>query len=66
MKRVTYPDPVKDESIIGYEDQKRVIKKNTESFLAGLRANNILLYGERGTGKSSTVKSLLSLYGPVC
>jgi predicted AAA+ superfamily ATPase len=35
---------------------------NTLFFLKGLRANNVLLYGDRGTGKSSTVKALLNEY----
>ena len=43
-----------------YEYQKSVIVKNTKSFLDKKQANNILLYGDRGCGKSSTVKALIN------
>lgn len=43
-----------------YEYQKDVIKQNTKAFLEDKEANNILLYGDRGCGKSSTVKALLN------
>ncbi len=43
-----------------YEYQKNVIKQNTKAFLEGKEANNILLYGDRGCGKSSTVKALIN------
>ncbi len=43
-----------------YEYQKRVIFNNTKAFLEGKEANNILLYGDRGCGKSSTVKALIN------
>ncbi|MBQ9882712.1 MAG: ATP-binding protein [Synergistes sp.] len=48
--------------IIGCEDQKNIITENTEAFLAGLPANNVLLYGDGGTGKSSTIKAVLNEY----
>lgn len=57
---LSFSMPIQEKS--GYEDQRAVLQQNTESFLAGQRANNILLYGDRGTGKSSMVKSLLPLY----
>lgn len=47
------------ESIVGYERQKQKLKENTQDFLAGLPANNVLLYGDRGTGKSSSIKALV-------
>jgi predicted AAA+ superfamily ATPase len=56
-------DPIRLDQLIGYETERRLIIKNTEHFLAGLPANNVLLYGDRGTGKSSTVKALLNEYG---
>jgi len=56
------PDPVRFADLIGYADQRRTVRRNTEHFLRGLPANNLLLYGERGTGKSSTVKALLNEY----
>lgn len=48
--------------IVGYELQKRELRANTEAFIAGRRANNVLLYGDSGTGKSTSVKALLSDY----
>jgi predicted AAA+ superfamily ATPase len=50
-------------SLVGYEYQKELLLKNTEALLAGYPALNALLYGSRGSGKSSLVKSLLNLYG---
>lgn len=57
------PDPVRLTSLVGYEFQRETLLKNTEALLAGYPALNVLLYGSRGTGKSSLVKSLLSEYG---
>lgn len=48
--------------MIGYEIQKKQLVDNTESFLRGKRANNVLLYGDAGTGKSSSVKALINEY----
>jgi len=56
-------DPIRLEDLVGYELERGLIVQNTEQFLAGLPANNVLLYGARGTGKSSTVKGLLNRYG---
>lgn len=50
------------DALIGYESQKNLLRANTESFLAGNPANNVLLYGERGTGKSSSIKALTKEY----
>ena len=48
--------------IIGYEIQKKELIANTEAFLAGKPANNVLLYGDGGTGKSTSIKALLNEY----
>ena len=56
------PDPVRLSDFIGYEQQRNEIIDNTLRFLKGYPANNLLLYGDRGTGKSSTVKALLNEY----
>lgn len=48
--------------IIGYDIQKKKITDNTEAFLAGSKANNVLLFGDSGTGKSSCIKAILNEY----
>ena len=48
------------EQLIGYESQKERLIANTEAFLNGQKANNVLLYGDSGTGKSSSIKALLN------
>lgn len=50
------------EQLIGYHSQKERLKANTEAFLLGKKANNVLLYGDSGTGKSSSIKALLNEY----
>ncbi len=50
------------EQLIGYESQKEKLIANTESFIKGKKANNVLLYGDSGTGKSSSIKALLNRY----
>ena len=53
---------VKFDDIIGYEIQKRELISNTEAFIADMPANNVLLYGDGGTGKSTSIKALLNEY----
>jgi predicted AAA+ superfamily ATPase len=55
---VGHPDPVSLEDLSGYEDQRSLVAANTLRFLEGKPANNLLLYGDRGTGKSATVKAV--------
>ncbi len=62
LKGIACPDPITLEEIVGYESQKETLIKNTEFLLAGYAALNVLLYGSRGSGKSSLVKALLSEY----
>lgn len=53
---------VRLENLIGYDLQKTQLIRNTEAFLAGKPANNVLLYGDAGTGKSTSIKALLNHY----
>lgn len=57
-------DPIQLSDLKNYEDQRRKVIDNTESFVNGYPANNVLLYGDRGTGKSSTVHAVLNAYAP--
>lgn len=50
--------------LLGVEEQKEIMVSNTRQFLAGLPANNALLWGSRGSGKSSIVKALLNEFAP--
>ena len=60
LQGISSPDPIRMEDLVGYEDQKLWLIRNTSYFLAGHPANNIFLYGDRGTGKSSSIKALLN------
>ncbi|HEY9630936.1 MAG TPA: ATP-binding protein [Coleofasciculaceae cyanobacterium] len=60
---IAHPDPIRLANLTGYEWQKAALLKNTEALLNGAASLHILLYGSRGTGKSSLVKSLLGEYG---
>lgn len=62
LSGITHPDPIKLEELAGYQSQKDALIKNTEFLLAGYCALNVLLYGSRGSGKSSLVKALLQKY----
>lgn len=46
------------DDLVGYDLQKQRVLQNTQAFLDGKKANNVLLYGDMGTGKSSTIKAL--------
>jgi uncharacterized protein len=63
LQGVANPDPIQLRSLVGYEIPRAALLKNTEALLAGYPALNVLLYGSRGTGKSSLVKSLVHEYG---
>ncbi len=62
LREILEPDPIRLSDLIGYEEQQEIIKNNTINLLKGYPANNLLLYGSRGTGKSSTVKAILNEY----
>ncbi len=59
---VTSIDHVYLNDLVGYELQKKKLIENTEAFIAGKQANNVLLYGDAGTGKSSSIKAILNEY----
>ncbi len=50
------------DDLVGYESAKKMLTENTEAFLNGKRANNCLLFGDAGTGKSSSIKAILNKY----
>lgn len=56
--------PLSLDDLIGIDRQKREVERNTLQFLQGLPANNVLLTGARGTGKSSLVRALVNKYHP--
>jgi predicted AAA+ superfamily ATPase len=60
LRAVPNPDPVRLAGLISYEREREPLVENTRRFLAGLPAHHALLYGQPGTGKSSTVKALLN------
>lgn len=62
VRPIVHPDAIRLRELPGYERQKQQILKNTLAFLDGREANNILLYGDKGTGKSSTVKAVVNEY----
>jgi uncharacterized protein len=59
---IATPDRIDIEHLVGYELQKDTLIKNTKALLLGKPALNILLYGGKGTGKSSLIKSLLNYF----
>ncbi|MCS7262311.1 MAG: ATP-binding protein [Aquificaceae bacterium] len=65
LQPVSYPHVPDFNSLLHIDYQKEVLYRNTLQLLHGLPANDALLWGERGTGKSSLVKSLLGLFAPM-
>ena len=59
---ITATSDVQLEDLIGYEMQKQKLIANTEAFVQGRMANNVLLYGDAGTGKSTSIKAILNRY----
>jgi hypothetical protein len=64
LQVVTHPHQLKLQDFLGIEAQKKTVVQNTRQFVQGLPANNVLLTGARGTGKSSLVKALLTEFAP--
>jgi uncharacterized protein len=63
LEGIAHPDPITVANLVGYETQKARLRQNTAALLAGAPALHVLLYGSRGSGKSSLVKALLTDYG---
>ncbi len=60
---IAHPDPVHIEQLVGCDWQRAALVQNTQALLMGYTALNVLLYGSRGSGKSSLIKSLLNQFG---
>jgi predicted AAA+ superfamily ATPase len=63
IRAIPEHDPVRFAELRGVDAIIKRLRGNVEQFLKGLPSNNILLYGPRGTGKSSAIKALLNEYG---
>jgi len=59
---ITNTDNVMLEDLVGYDIQKKKLRDNTEAFVAGRKANNCLLFGDSGTGKSTSIKAIINEY----
>ena len=59
---ITNTEEVHLDDLIGYADQKQKLIDNTKAFVEGRKANNVLLFGDAGTGKSTSIKAILNEY----
>lgn len=62
LSPITSTGDMKLDDLIGYESQKQKLIENTEAFVSGRKANNVLLFGDAGTGKSTSIKAILNQY----
>ena len=62
LQPIAHPRAVRLDDLVAVDQQKQIIERNTRQFVAGAPANNVLLTGSRGTGKSSLIKALLAKY----
>lgn len=64
FKAINNMDKVMLDDLIGYEKQKQMLVENTKAFVEGRRANNALLFGDSGTGKSTSIKAIVNEFYP--
>lgn len=62
FRAITNMQSVHLDDLVGYEPQKKALVENTEAFVNGKVANNLLLYGDSGTGKSTSIKAIVNQY----
>ena len=62
MRPISNMERVSLDDLVGYELQKKMLVENTEAFVNGRGANNVLLYGDSGTGKSTSIKAIVNKY----
>ncbi len=62
IRPITNTEEIRLDDLIGYELQKQKLIENTEAFVEGRVANNVLLFGDSGTGKSTSIKAILNEY----
>ncbi|WP_294156745.1 ATP-binding protein [uncultured Selenomonas sp.] len=62
LEAITTTGDMKLSDLVGYESQKQRLVENTEAFVEGRKANNVLLYGDAGTGKSTSIKAILNQF----
>lgn len=62
FRAITNMQTVSLDDLVGYEPQKKALIENTEAFVNGKAANNLLLYGDSGTGKSTSIKAIVNRY----
>ena len=62
FKAINNLDDISLDELIGYESQKKKLVDNTEAFVEGRKANNCLLFGDSGTGKSTSIKAIINAY----
>ena len=60
LKPINIMDEVVLDDLVGYEIQKKKLLDNTVAFVEGRKANNVLLYGDSGTGKSTSIKAIVN------
>lgn len=65
LKALDIAEPLSFKDLKGYENQKKVLYDNTKALLEGKKVNNILLYGDMGCGKSTSVRALLNEFSEI-